>query len=196
MRPLEALLIISLGVSAISLFIEASRRNRWLHLLPAFSLAIAGIHLIVEGYRWQMVPAYLLACLLFLFTLRNIRYGIRPWMSWQSTDHRVLRIIGALVSSLLMLDILFLQWFVPLFKLPQPTGPYHQPGRAVYRTARRLPCRICRSVVPGKPGRDEQGKVLHGRRRGCQPGLRSFPGTAFIRVQSPVQGKDKFLPGC
>jgi hypothetical protein len=132
MRPVEALLIFSLGVSVISLFVEASRRNRWLHLLPAFSLAIAGIHLILEGYRWQMVPVYLLACLLFLFTVRNIRYGIRPWLSWQSTDRRVLRILGASISTLLLLDILFLQWFVPLFKLPQPTGPYQVGTRYFY----------------------------------------------------------------
>jgi predicted dienelactone hydrolase len=132
MRPLEALLIFSLGVSVISLFVEASRRNRWLHLLPAFSLAIVGIHLIIEGYRWQMVPAYVLAWLLFLFTLRNIPYAIRPWLAWQSTDHRIMRIIGASAGSLLFLDILFLQWFVPLFELPQPTGPYTVGTRYFY----------------------------------------------------------------
>jgi len=132
MRPLEALLIISLGVSVFSLFVEASRRNRWLHMLPAFSMAVAGIQFIVEGYRWQMVLAYVLSCLLFLFTLKNIRYGVHPWLSWQSNDHTVLRIVGASVSSLLVLDILFLQWFVPLFKLPQPTGPYPVGTRYFY----------------------------------------------------------------
>jgi hypothetical protein len=41
--------------------------------LPSLAaLLLVLLHLIFEGYRWQMVPAYALTALLFLATLRDI----------------------------------------------------------------------------------------------------------------------------
>ena len=69
MRPLEALLAGVLTLSAISLFIPSARRYRWVHLLPSSAILLSGLQLLLEGYRWQMVPLYCIAVVLVLMTL-------------------------------------------------------------------------------------------------------------------------------
>ena len=72
MRPLE-ILIVLLNLTALLLVYLPSRfQQRWFKLLPAAIVVITFAHLLLEQYRWQMVPAYLLTALLFLRTLPSL----------------------------------------------------------------------------------------------------------------------------
>ncbi|MEJ2748888.1 MAG: hypothetical protein P8183_13440, partial [Anaerolineae bacterium] len=44
-------------------------RLRWLTWLPLTAVILLPLHLILEGYRWQMVPAYVLVIGLLGWTL-------------------------------------------------------------------------------------------------------------------------------
>jgi predicted dienelactone hydrolase len=67
MRPLEILL--SLLIALCFLRPLLPQRWRWLDFLPAAALAAAVLQIVIEGYRWQMLPLYLLAGGLFVFGL-------------------------------------------------------------------------------------------------------------------------------
>jgi len=73
-------------------------------------LIICIIHLFLESYRWQMVPAYLFLGILWLIHKRSQQKPL-GWVG--NTSH----IVWWFVS-------LFLPWSVPVFNLPQPTGPF------------------------------------------------------------------------
>jgi len=132
MRTIEVLLICILTLFVVLLFVPAKRRYRWMHLLPFLSIALIIFHLLIEGYRWQMVPAYFLSVLLALFTLTNIQQSILS--SKQSTliDRKWLRIPGAIASCLLLLIATVLPILFPHLWLPEPSGPYSVGTRNLY----------------------------------------------------------------
>jgi hypothetical protein len=45
------------------------KRPSWTGYLPGLAVLLTMCHLVVEGYRWQMVPTYLLTGLLFTLSL-------------------------------------------------------------------------------------------------------------------------------
>jgi predicted dienelactone hydrolase len=103
-----------------------------MHLLPFLSITLIIFHLLIEGYRWQMVPAYFLSVLLALFTLTNIQRSILS--SKQSTliDRKWLRIPGAIASCLLLLIAATFPILFPHLWLPEPSGPYSVGTRNLY----------------------------------------------------------------
>ena len=58
MRPVEASILAAILLSLLMYLIPGNRRPRWLSFLPALATLLLVIHLVVEGYRWQMIPAY------------------------------------------------------------------------------------------------------------------------------------------
>jgi predicted dienelactone hydrolase len=76
----------------------------------------------VEKYRWQMVPAYGLTLLLFLLSLIRLKRGDQP------ADERLSRrgwvIAGFVARLLLFAFVAALPILLPVFRLPQPTGPH------------------------------------------------------------------------
>jgi len=124
MRAFEILILSIMYLFAFSIFIKVEKKNRWLHLLPSLSLSIVLIHIFVEGQRWQMLPIYLYAVLLFAFTLRNVKFVQHSSDKSKSRDNLLLRIGGGVVNILLLIIISMPPLLVPVFKLPTPTGPY------------------------------------------------------------------------
>jgi hypothetical protein len=61
MRLFEATLIVLAGQLALAFAVMGGRRPRWANLLPLVLLAPLAAHLVLEGARWQMAPAYLVA---------------------------------------------------------------------------------------------------------------------------------------
>jgi hypothetical protein len=61
MRLFEATLIVLAGQLALAFAVMGGRRPRWANLLPLVLLAPLVAHLALEGARWQMAPAYLVA---------------------------------------------------------------------------------------------------------------------------------------
>ncbi len=118
MRPLEILMLLAiLSVLVWPLF--PWRRPRWVDFLPLTAVVIMIIQLIVEGYRWQMLPAYALVLILFLVTLPKLRSpsnGETNWSGWA--------IAGTVFGFLLWIVALALPYLLPVPRLPDVTGPY------------------------------------------------------------------------
>ena len=104
-----------LGISSIYLITNRRINNAISkHYLLGLFVIIIFLHFILEGYRWQMIPVYLLWCISLFFIIR------RPGNS-SSTIKRVFKAIGFTV--LLAIAILLPSIF-PVFKLPKTTGSY------------------------------------------------------------------------
>jgi len=132
MRTIELWLICIMALFVVLLFVPAKRRYRWMHLLPFLSIAMATLHLLIEGYRWQMVPAYFLSVLLASFTFTNVKRSIRSSEQSSLVDRKWLRIPGAIASCLLLLIATALPILFPHLWLPVPSGPYSVGTRNLY----------------------------------------------------------------
>jgi len=85
----------------------------YLMLIIAATLVI---HLIVEGWRWQMIPAYLLTIVL-LWSIRRVPLET----SWKVS---VLNVAGYLLLFIMLIPAWLLPNVLPVFSLPEPTGSY------------------------------------------------------------------------
>ena len=71
MRPLETLLSLTNLLAFLVLAVPLPRVVPWMRHLAPIALAIAVAQVLMEGPRWQMVPAYALAGLFFVIWLRR-----------------------------------------------------------------------------------------------------------------------------
>ena len=62
MRPIEALLLLADLLALIVLSAPPLGTMRWLRLSPVAALAVAIAQVIIEGPRWQMLPAMRFWC--------------------------------------------------------------------------------------------------------------------------------------
>ncbi|MGG2111244.1 carboxylic ester hydrolase [Lysinibacillus pakistanensis] len=77
---------------------------------------ITGLHMLIEGYRWQILPAYLLLllpCIQFLFFWKN-----NISTSWLT------RVVKGFFYILWLYVVFELPIIAPMFSFPEPTGPY------------------------------------------------------------------------
>jgi predicted dienelactone hydrolase len=124
MRTFEIWLLSSLFLFAFSLLFPARTRSRWFRLLPGVSLILALIHIFLEGHRWQMIPIYTYAGLLFALTVKNLRFAVNSSHKSTGIDRLLARIVRGALNLLLLVLISMPPLLVPVFKLPLPTGPY------------------------------------------------------------------------
>lgn len=117
MRPLETLLLLASVLTLLRTLFRS--RPRWVELLPAAALLAMIAHLIAKGYRWQMLPLYLVTLALFAqAALRRFQPVHRPPARRGAAD---IRRAGVLLLALLMAaaPIVF-----PVPRVPPPTGPH------------------------------------------------------------------------
>ena len=115
MRLFELLLIFSL-IFLWSVVVNPKRRQLFL-ALPIASLSLLLIHLLIEGYRWQMIPAYGLTAVLSL-------YSLWQWRAAQSHKRRRwVSILIGLVGLLSLLITAALPAILPVPRLAAPSGP-------------------------------------------------------------------------
>jgi len=108
--------------------------------LPSLAVLLVLAHLVLEGYRWQMVPAYALTALTFLATVPGIAWATRlrsrgqadPQGKPSSRWRRALTIIGSILGLLVLVVATALPALLPVFRLPEPTGPYAVGTRYAY----------------------------------------------------------------
>ncbi len=123
MRPIETLLLLANLVAFFVLAVPRFRAARWTRSAALLAPLIAGAQALLEGPRWQMVPAYALAGLFFLVWLRQTiapagRPAGRSWIKQLAAGLAIgLGVLGLAVSILLPL-------MLPVFHFPPPTGPY------------------------------------------------------------------------
>ena len=112
MQNLELLLVIASSVY-IGFNRRINKKHYRLYVIGLLVLVLA-IHLVFNGPRWQMIPAYIL-WLIAMIT------GLMQSKRKPATILRVLKISGLLI--LLALSII-LPSVLPVFDLPKATGPY------------------------------------------------------------------------
>lgn len=122
MRPFETLTLLFAALSLLP-FLLRRRRLRWLSF---GALAAMLIHLALEGYRWQMAPAYLLVAALTLLSLLSLS---RPTLL---PRRRFLRPVAALLAILWLLFAAALPALLPVPQPLAPTGPYAVGTRSFY----------------------------------------------------------------
>jgi hypothetical protein len=84
MRPLELLLVLVNLLTFAVLVVPRLHAVRWLGYVAYIAVLIAIAQMIVEGPRWQMVPAYVLTALFLLVWL--LQRTAPRWWADQSTD--------------------------------------------------------------------------------------------------------------
>src|SRR6185369_6214619 len=118
MRPLE----LTLWLIALALLVTLRLPRRWeaarpwLEWLPLLALAVMLVQVVVEKYRWQMVPLYALTGALVLVGLRRLRgTPASPGrLAWLGTALGLVLLVVAALPPILF----------PVPVLPDPGGAY------------------------------------------------------------------------
>lgn len=127
MRSLEIVLVaLEVGVFGLLLVPRSAWWARRLRLVAPLPLLAMAIQLVVEGPRWQMVPAYAMALILSLAWVPGYLHSsdLRTAPRWAARVAAGAALFGLAVSALLPAA-------VPVFHFPPPTGRY-QIGTTTY----------------------------------------------------------------
>jgi predicted dienelactone hydrolase len=115
MRPLEITILILLAVYLL----WRHPRPFAIRLLPSAALLLIMIHLVVEGYRWQMIPLYLLTIALTISSLLKVRLA----SDWSP--------LASYLTLILLAVSVTLPIILPVPAITAPGGPY-QVGTRFY----------------------------------------------------------------
>lgn len=124
MRFFEILLLFALFLSLIGYFYPGRKRPRFFVYLPFLAAVFILIHLLLEKYRWQMVPAYLWCLLFVCLSLYQLR---RKTVAEEKKPRRSLRVLAVVMTVfgiILFLLTAAIPWFFPVIHFPEPTGEY------------------------------------------------------------------------
>lgn len=124
MRLIEGLILATLFLALLAYSLPRNGRWRWLAFLPGVAALFVLIHLAVEGYRWQIVPAYGLAAVLFLGMIQGILPGNEAQGRRISRVRLASRILGVGLGLLVVMLAATLASILPVFSLPEPTGSH------------------------------------------------------------------------
>jgi predicted dienelactone hydrolase len=118
MRLFETILLLADLLAFVRLIIPRLRSTRWTGYVAPIPLLTAIVQVLVEGSRWQMVPAYALTAIFFLIWLLAIviHGGIH--------FNRVVSFLGVGVGVLVLVISVALPILMPVFHFPKPSGPY------------------------------------------------------------------------
>jgi predicted dienelactone hydrolase len=125
-RPLETVLVV-VNLGAFVVLVTPFRgKARWVRYTAVIPPLITGTHLLVEGPRWQMIPAYALGGLVLpaglAWPLRNTKPARAS--AGRTQSHRRAARIGIGLGVLGLATSTALPTILPVFRFPHPTGPY------------------------------------------------------------------------
>lgn len=92
--------------------------------LIAFLAVLLSIHFILEGWRWQMIPVYILVFIL--------AWRIKVIDPAQPARLSFLRVMGFLAITMLLVMGWVLPMALPVFSLPEPSGIFSVGTQMVY----------------------------------------------------------------
>jgi predicted dienelactone hydrolase len=122
MRVLEATLLLGDLLAFLLLALPRFRATRLPLYASLFTVLVLAAHVLIEGSRWQMVPAYVLTA---LFTLASLVLRKRPTPLIANMIARRLATGVVVVLAVIALAVAAsLPVIVPSFRLADPTGPY------------------------------------------------------------------------
>ena len=123
MRPLEILLLLINLATFFVLAVPRLRALRWMGYAAVISLLIAGMQVLAEGYRWQMIPADALSGLLFLIWLGQSIVPVGTALRG-GLDNRLVAGLAIGLGVLGLVVSIVLPIVLPVFRLPEPSGSY------------------------------------------------------------------------
>ena len=119
MRFFEFLIALTLAIYVLWPLISGIENPFLVNFLSVVAAIEVSAHLLFEGYRWQMIPIYILTGMILLITLPELRQpasGKFNRKSWSAVG--MVAVLTILLFSMLLL-VLF-----PVPKLPSPKGKY------------------------------------------------------------------------
>jgi predicted dienelactone hydrolase len=122
MRIFEILTLGTLFLALVARFFPEAKRPSWVNYFPGAAGLFILIHLVIEGYRWQMLPAYSLAFLLLVLSVPRL-LGKRV-NSPVGRRRSILNGIGTALGLVVIVIAAALSALLPVFKMPNPTGQY------------------------------------------------------------------------
>lgn len=128
MRPLEIFLPILLVAYLISRFfnIPSPQLARALQALPLIAMLVVLAHLATEGYRWQMIPLYVLTAALLVHSLPALLDSTRlaaPVRGWRAAaSFLTLMLVGVATA---------VPYLLPVPRISKASGPY-QVGTKIF----------------------------------------------------------------
>jgi predicted dienelactone hydrolase len=124
MQLIEIVSITLLIVSWAIYLAPIKKRPKWLLLFPAVTIISMATQIIFEAVLWSMVPAYLLAFLVFALNAFQLLH--KPATKTQPIKRlrRILGVTGKVFCCLLLVLAVALPMVFPVFNLPKPSGSY------------------------------------------------------------------------
>ncbi len=118
MRPVEILLSLANLFAFVVLVVPLPAGLGWMRHFALVPLPIMGAQLLVEGPRWQMIPAYILSGVFFLvWLLQSLQARGGAGEGWTYWLVVALGVLGLGIS-------IGLPIILPVFQFPHPTGQY------------------------------------------------------------------------
>jgi predicted dienelactone hydrolase len=179
MRAFEILIVVLIALRLVAALagLHLSHRVRW-----GWGIALAaalGLQLIVEGYRWQMIPLYILGTLALLATI----------LPQSTTPRRSIQVTTALLGLLLLVPAAALPALLPVPSLPTPGGPYPVGTRTLDLTDSNRP-----ELYSGNPGEPRRGLVQIWYPAAPKPSDPLAPWLEPMSVYAPEIAKELNLP--
>lgn len=119
MRIFEILVISLLFISFITSRLLKGKRKPFYLVSSLVTGALSLFQVFIEGYRWQMVPAFIFAIGLIIHSLLRVRSD-KEFLF----NNKVLRSIMFGFLALVLIGSLIFPLLLPVPPLPKPNGPY------------------------------------------------------------------------
>jgi hypothetical protein len=119
MRPLEILIFVFLAISALWSLIKPNSPVRTIRYIPLLALLFTIAHLILEGYRWQMIPLYALVLIAVIGSIPAIagrERSIQKPRGWQTA--------GFIIFLVVLVLAVLLPTLLPVPRISAPSGSY------------------------------------------------------------------------
>ena len=119
MRAFEFFISLTLIIHILWPLITGRENPRYVNLLPLLAIILIVIHLIYEGFRWQMIPVYTFTGIFLITALPEL-----PHPSTKNFERVSWSAVGLIGIFLILASSVLLLVLMPIPKLPIPTGKY------------------------------------------------------------------------
>jgi len=121
MQIFDSLTIAILLIVVLAKYFQQSKSSLVIKSLAVIALVSVAIQLTVEGYRWQMVPGYIV---LAIVVIQCWFAGNNPAQEKLSGWRKFRHLSAVSIALLLVASSALFSYLFPMFDLPEPTGSY------------------------------------------------------------------------
>ena len=126
MRPLEILIPILLAIYLLAPFFT---RHAFIKYVPLLTLLVGIAHILLEGYRWQMIPLYVLTA---AFALASLPAFFKTDSAVQPTSRE--KAAASILTLILIAVATALPAVLPVPTISKPTGRFAVGTRSIVLT--------------------------------------------------------------